>query len=581
MKRFLVSLLFLVAASQSGYAATLVSSVDRHQIGEDETLNLTITLDDASFSGNPDLAGLDSNFQIMGSNSSSSTSIINGAYTSKKEWHYVLLPVKTGKLLIPSFKLKNIFSDAIEIEVLAAGSGNRNNNANGDAGTEKHSDLFIDQRIDKTEAYVQEEMILTLRVFTAVQIARPEIPDPSIPDFMVEKLGQAEYQTRQNDRNYYVLEYKYALFPNKSGKVVLPKQRYQINQSLFDLQGFGSPATQTRFLFTPELTLNIKPQADNSSNNDWLPSEEVSINDNWQEQQNVDVGTPLTRAISIKALGNLAAHIPPLPAMNINGLKSYAEQPELTNARSGDHFLGMRKENIAIVPTQPGTYILPAITLHWWDTKNKQFKTSTLPERTLTVKGAAGVAPSSSQGSTVSPQSIQQDSSAPVDASLIAPALDKALSSASTPLYMNVYVWMGAAGFFIILWIIALVVLLNRKNNNLSATLSAAEFTRQQSLRDAFKQLKTACTANDAKLARSALIHWAQLQWPNVDISTLQQVKQQINNDQFNKLVDELDGSLYREAAFWNGKSLLDYLQSAKFHVSKDRDPVTLPELYS
>jgi len=587
MVRYLLILLTGFVFSQNSFSASLASSVDRYKISEDETLNLTVTLDDASFSGSPDLAGLDSNFQVLNSSSGSSTTIINGSYTSKKEWHYTLLPTKTGKLLIPSFKLKNLFSDAIEIEVIPAGSAGKNNNLNGGSDTENHSDLYIEEKIDKPEAYVQEEIVLTIRIYAAVDISQPEIPDPVIPDFMVEKLGDAVYQSKQNNRLYYVLEYKYGLFANKNGKMALPKQRYKINQiinsgprSLFDIQGFGLSAAQPRFLSTPELTLNIKPQPDNLPASYWLPSENITITDNWPEQQTVDVGTPLTRAIEIKGLGNLAAHIPPLPVLNVNGLKTYAEQPELHNARVGDHFQGTRKENIAIVPTQAGTYILPAITLHWWDTKNKQFKTATLPERTLTVKGNAAVAPSSPvQGSTVSPQPLQENPAAPADSSLNSPMTENA--APTTPFYMNVYVWMGTAAFFAVLWLVTLVVLLGRKNNNASVTLSAAESARQQSLRDAFKQLKAACTANDAKLARTALIHWAQLQWPDAELSTLQQVKKQINNDQFTKLADELDGALYRDAALWSGKPLLDLIQSTKFSDPSDKSEVKLPGLYS
>ncbi len=135
MYKLLFILLFSCFTSQNVFSANLLSSVDRQQISEDETLNLTITLDDAGFSGSPDLAGLDSNFEILGTRNSSSTTIINGSYNSQKEWHYTLLPKKTGKLLIPSFKLKGAFSDAIEIEVLAAGSAGTNNNLNNENNT--------------------------------------------------------------------------------------------------------------------------------------------------------------------------------------------------------------------------------------------------------------------------------------------------------------------------------------------------------------------------------------------------------------------------------------------------------------
>jgi len=583
MKQLCFIILIALSVSQSCFAQSLVSSVDRHTINEDETLNLTITLDDATFSGDPDLAGLDSNFQILNQRSGSSTTIINGSYSSKKEWHFTLLPKKTGKLLIPSFKLKKLFSDAIEIDVLPAGTSSNNKNGANDSGSAQQGDLFLEQSIDKNEAYVQEKMILTLQIFTAINISRPEIPAPAFPDFTIEKIGQSEYQSKRNGRNYYVLEYKYALFPNKSGKVSLPRQRFQINELNnngqrfpFNFPGFNDTATP-HFLSAPEVTLTIKPQPDPLPAPYWLPSEEVTMTDNLPAQQTVDVGTPLTRTIEIKALGNLAAHIPPLPASALPGLKSYSEQPELANAHVGENLLATRKENIAFVPVQPGTYLLPAISLHWWDTKTRQFKITSLPERTLTVKGSVGISSSvTNQPPTVSPEVSAQS---PVQALDSSPMLSVPGANTPTPFYMNVYLWMGMAAIFVVLWIVTLVLMLNKKNNSASISLSASEAARQQSIKEKFKQLKMVSKNNDAKSSRRLLIDWAQAQWPEAGILTLQQIKQQLGNDVFSKLADELDDCLYRGSVQWNGKALLDFLESAKFNVAAN-SLATLPKLY-
>jgi hypothetical protein len=580
---FLFTALLCFATIPATHAVTLSSTVDRQQIGEDETLNLTISVDDSNVSGSPDLAGLDSNFQIMRSNSSSNTTFINGKVSSQKEWHYILLPRHTGKLLIPSFKLDKLFSDAIEIDV-TANSANANGN-NDEATTAQHSDLFLEQKLDKSEAYVQERITLTLRIYTAIQIARPQIPDPVLPDVMVEKLGQAEYQSKQNGRDFYVLEYKYGLFANKSGKLTLPKQRYEISQIIsngsrapFNFPGFDTPDTQSRFLSSPELTLNIKPQPDNLPSDYWLASEDVQISDNWPEQQTAEVGTPLTHSIVIKALGNLAAHIPPLPAMNITGLKSYAENPELTNTQVNDNFLAIRKENIAIVPVQPGAYTLPAITIHWWDTKNKQFKTSTLPERTLMVHGNA--AASTTAPSPTPPAS----SSAPIvnptnDAGSISPPAGNA-NAAPAPFYLNLYLWIAIAGVLLTLWIVTIVLLLRKKSSALSSNASD-DARPSSSLKEALKQLKSACLKHDAKQARAALIHWAQQQWPEANILTVADVKNRINQPAFTTLADDLDSCLYRENAVWNGKLLADFMQTTKFYGTAAKPEVKLPGLYS
>jgi hypothetical protein len=579
------SLLFLLAAlpclatTLAIQAATLSSTVDRQQVGEDETLNLIISVDDSSISGSPDLAGLDSNFQLMRSSSNSNTTIINGKFSSKKEWHYMLLPKHSGKLLIPSFKLGQLFSDAIEIDVTPSGADNKRE---ADNSTSQHSDLFLEQKLDKSEAYVQERITLTLRIYTAIRIARPQIPDPVLPDVMVEKLGQAEYQSKQNGRDYYVLEYKYGLFANKSGKIVLPKQRYEISQiisnGLFDFPGFDAPDAQSHFLSTPESVLTIKPQPDNTPADYWLASEDVRISDTWPEQQSAEVGTPLTRTIEIKALGNLAAHIPPLPALNIAGLKSYAENPELTNTQVSDNVLALRKENIAIVPVQPGTYTLPAITIHWWDTKNRQFKTSTLPERTLTVHGGNAATPSTTPSPTPPAASTTVPAHPLSDTGIINPSAENN-GTASTPFYLDVRLWIAIAALFLLLWVITIALLFRKKA---SATSRANEDSGQSSsLKEALKQLKTPCQKHDAKQARTALVHWAQQQWPDAAIHTLADVKNHIDAPAFTQLADDLDSCLYRENTVWNGKPLADYLQTAKFSASPAKPDVKLPGLYS
>jgi hypothetical protein len=567
MKIFSLLMLTVLLISQNSFASSLQSSVDRHKISENETLSLTITLDDASFSGSPEIAGLDSNFQILSQRSNSSTTIINGTYSSKKEWHYTLLPKKTGKLLIPSFKLKDMFSDAIEIDVTNANSG---------TATTQQADIFLEQSVDKNIAYTQERITLTLQIFTAIDIARPEIPNPVFPGFMVEKIGQAEYQSKRDGQNYYVLEYKYGLFPNQSGNVTLPKQRFQISQiinnprSAFNFPGFGSPNTQTRMLSTPEILLTIKPQPDNLPATYWLPTENVTIKDNWPEQQTVQPGTALTRRIEIKASGSLAAHIPSLPTDNIQGLKTYAEQAELATSINNDNFLATRKENIAVVATRPGTYILPAIQIHWWDTKSRQFKTSTLPERTLTVEVDAA-APLQQQ-TPANPLASSPEPSIPVSPIPV---------SAPTPFYMQVYLWMGATIIFIMLWIATLVVMVKRKIQAPTDAdiISAAGLARQASLKEKLKHLRSACQSSNAIKARALLIDWAQLQWPDTNILTLDQLKHQVKDDRFAVLLNELDASIYRSSGSWNGKQLGDFLGDIKFTDNTGKE-AKLPSLY-
>src|SRR5690606_31355177 len=158
-------------------------------------------------------------------------------------------------------------------------------------------DLFIEATVNKREAYVQEIIVLTLRIYTSIQIAKPKLPELVIPGLMIEKIEENQFETREADKNYYVLEYRYALFAQQSGELIIPKQRYQISQiisngprSIFDIRDFGTQ-TQARFLFTTDIPIRIIPIPTNNPVEYWLASDDVSLSDNWPEQQTIEAGT--------------------------------------------------------------------------------------------------------------------------------------------------------------------------------------------------------------------------------------------------------------------------------------------------
>jgi len=569
----ILTLIFLLVITQVTMADSLSASVDRSHIGEDETLTLSITYDDANISGQPHLGGLENSFEILNSSSSSETRIINGSISSTKKWRYSLMPKKTGKLLIPSFSIKDSYSEPIEIDVVdnatirSTQSGNR-------------GDLFIESTVNKREAYAQEMITLTLRIYTSVQIAQPKLPELTLPGFMIEKIGESQFETRESDRNYYVLEYRYALFANQSGDFNIPKQRYQIAQiisngprSLFNIPGFDTQ-TQARFLSTDEIPLRILPIPANNPVDYWLASDDVTLTDNWETEKIIELGTPITRTIEIKALGNLAANIPPLPDAIPANLKSYREQPTLSDARAGENLLATRTESMAIVAIEPGTYTLPEIRLHWWSNKEKQFKTSSLPERHITVLSAA-----SSTETSLSPPNTIPETELDQDANK-----DPIISFATAPFYLNVYLWMGISAGLLIILLLTLFVLLIRKKHS-PTKLTSVVSIEEQSARDNMKELKIACHANDPKRARNAMINWGKKQWANDNVLTIYDIKQKINHSIFNSLASELDSVLYQKTARWNGKPLLDFLNSDGF-LSKLSDrpssqkEITLPSLY-
>ena len=558
----------LLAITAGSQAASLKASVDRYRIAESETLNLTLTCDDAGINGQPDLSGLNSQFEVISSGSSSQTRIINGEKSSSRSWRFVLAPRQKGKLLIPSFRLQDLFSEPIEIEVTDASSSATN-------GAAPRGDLFIEASLNKKTAYVQEMITLTLKIYTSVQIARPKLDAPTPDGFMVQKIGESEFETQQDGRRYYVLQYQFALFPTRSGNLVIPRQRYQIAQvisngprSLFNIPGFDSQ-TQARFLQTADIPLHVKAAPAGLPVDYWLPADDVSISDNWPASQEVDAGTPLTRHIEIRALGNLAASVPALPQPNISGLKQYPEAPQLENSIAAENLLGRRVENSAIVGVKAGSYTLPEIRLHWWSNREQQIKVAVLPARQLTIRASAGQ----------SAEHSRPDMAPPL-ASTGRPG-----PSADSEKNWATYGWIVLCFVLLLAWLATLALWWRERraqatNNNAAHAAAVPSATQAQSLKDCRKQLKQACQRNDGHAARHLLLQWARLRWPQHPPLSLAELKSRAGSESLNRALDELDAALYRGDGKWQGAALAEWIDTGENSPGPGQGDTRLPTLY-
>jgi hypothetical protein len=427
----------------------------------------------------------------------------------------------------------------------------------------------------------------TLKIYTSVNISRPKLEQLDFPGFMVETLGESEYETRYDGKKYYVLQYQYALFATESGEISIPKKRYQIAQiinngprSIFNIPGFNN--TQARYLSSPEISLNILPAPKKRPAPYWLVAEDVQIQDNLSNQQTITQGEPLTRSIEVTALNTLSAHLPPLPEPDTSGIKIYQEQAELDNDLAGDKIRALRRENSAIVAVNTGTLTLPPITLHWWDSKNKKFRSSTLPERKLLVVPASQKDPAMPSINKV-PESIQTPRPPSTPAS---PPSTIDSSELPPSWYLNVFVWLIISGVLFVLLIVSNGIWWYRYAGKISARSNNEEAKElsKQSMRVALKELKQACRQHNAVQARSSLIHWGQLQWPEHPCTSLQDLSARINQPAFDSIVKALDQSLYGSRSSWNGDALLafteQHIEKNNFQKKHEQEKHSLKGLY-
>jgi hypothetical protein len=544
-------LVFLCLISSATVFAKPTASVDRSQIGLDETLTLTLRINESSFFSGPDLTPLEKDFEILAHNQSSRHSIVNGQAESFTEWIIRMAPKRTGKIIIPPIEIGGEKSDPLSIEVSQSSP----------TTTNQAGQIFVEAQFDQQQAYVQAQLIFTLRLFSSVNLVDLKLEAPQIDDAIVEKLSDTSYEKTINGQRYGVYEIKYAIFPQSSGKLTIPPVLFagniaqqRRNRSFFD--PFNNRGQNVRRR-SPEASIVIKEKPSGyPAGQVWLPSKNLQLIENWSKDPGqLEVGESVTRTVQIIANGMLSEQLPPIAVDTVEGIKTYPDQAQNENRVSPTGVTGIRSESTAILPTKAGKFLLPALSISWWDTTTHQLKVATLPAKSINVTGAAAPL---IQPPLTTPTITQPASDIAADRPLSASGSD----SSSSDWLSNIL-----AVFFACAWLVTLVLYWRLREKLKQSVMRKSEPDWQKASTDnektAFRALDRACKNNDPAQIRQALIQWANSFWPNSNIRSLEDIGQTANNDELRLLLQDLDRSLYGSHDNSTGSSVKTDKQSS------------------
>lgn len=469
-------------------AATEINvSVDRNPVSLNESFQIIFTANESP-DADPDFSALEQNFSILSQSNSSSASWVNGQASKTIQWTLNVMAKNTGSLIIPPVKFGNDSSQAMSILVT---QGKANN-------VDANEDLFMEVEATPASPYVQSQVIYTLRLYTRIEIAQARLNEPEASDAVIEKLGEdSNYNTQVKGMDYSVTERKYAVFPQKSGSLtikplVLTAEVLTNNRSGFN-GFFSSQITQTRRVTSKEITLDVKPAPASFTGAHWLSAEQLELKQEWSGDINqMKVGEPLTRTLTLSAKGATVGQLPELSAANTDGqLKTYPDQPVLQEQKKLEGLVALRQEKIALIPSKAGDYTLPAIEIPWFNTQSQKMEVARIPETKITAIALVGTqatvtAPETPVAVVDKPQKVEP---APV----IAPPQQA----------YNIWIWISV--FLASGWLVTLIFFLTRKPAKPAVMVSD---NPAPNLKDSVKNLKKACSDNDALAAKAVLIEW-------------------------------------------------------------------------
>ena len=522
IRYFLTLSLLALCLSNSAYALTkLETSVDRNPAIEGEYLVLTIKADDDVDNASLDTTGLLKDFIVGRTSVNRSTQIMNFDASKETRWQILLAPKKTGAVTIPSLTIDNISSAPIALQVAASGSQ-----------PEQMKNLFIRSSLSSEEAYVGQLITYKVKLYLAVELQRGVLSAPNVEGAQLKQLGEDSDTTEILDgRRYRVIERTYSIIADKpgtlslsgasfSGDVLVEASRrggmFSFNESR-PMQAKAAPS---------EITILPIPE---SFRGKWLVSDLVVLKEDWpknnattnsngnSKEESIEVGTPITRNISLLASHTDDASLPEITLSVPDSFKSYPEKPQRQTFVREKQVVSQLTQTTAIVPTKAGTYTLPEITVPWWNSRTNRQEFATLPARTVTVVASAST-----------PNIALPSAASPTDGT-----------------NRSAGFWPYLSGLFALLWLVTL--LLWRKQYTTPTEVVADETSNihiKPAKKNGLAQLEAACEKAEAGAIISALQGYFSERYGKPmtlkDIASLSHV--------LNKAVNDLQRSAYGQS---------------------------------
>ena len=522
----IISTLCLGTMVASDSYAALTAKVDRTVLDSNETLRAELRYDGQVFTGEPDFGPLIKDFEVLSNNRQQNYSNVNGKTESYTAWTLELRPKRAGILLIPSLTFKKEVSNAIELRVRAAPS-----NSSANPGTQP---IYTETTVDANTPYVGQQVILTHRLYTSVQLRDFALSELAIDKAVLHRLGDTQYQKVINGRNYLVLEVKYAIFPQSEGPLIIPSLRfgaYEVNnRSQFGV--FNNRGNQIVRDTEPK-SLEVTARPPQASVDGWMPSTSVTMEQRWSgDIDSVTVGEPVTRTITIRAEGLSAAQITPLQEPQGNNYRGYPDQPQLDEIVTTNGLTATRIESLALVPNNSGEITLPAVELIWWDTNSNKRRVASLPSITLQVS------PSENADVAANDNNVMQGTN---------DAMTTLASDASKPkvsFMTNLSLALNA-----LLMTLIVTLLIGRKRKALAARSQQAALSSDSArlnLKQQLRAIESEAKDDNLMAMREAILRWGKTLFAENPPSTLKSLGDLLGNPSISQLFAQLDQQLYQ-----------------------------------
>lgn len=530
-------------------AVQLSATVSDNNVALGDLFILTVTINDNDKSYQLDTSPLKKSFTVYRPSQSKKTEYINGRFSQQTQWKVRLQAKETGLLTIPSLKIGDLQTKAIEIKVVQPSQKKQENT---------NDSIFIENSIDKKQIYIGQTFIFTTKLYLSQNSNSLELVAPRFEGLEAAVFGQDKNsQTVRNGIPYNTITRQYKMSATQAGQ-------FEIDSPLLTgtlRKVIAVNEWRNRVISVPinirgqRLTIDVKAIPENFQG-EWLVSEDVRlIEDNNLTEKSYQVGEAITRSITLQIASVDKDKLPNIKLNYPQSLRVYPDQDQLAEGQANGLTYGTRTIRHAIIANKVGTLTLPEIKFNWFNSRTNQQETAILAAQELTIIAADKQAvniPPTQQAEVKQPKAtIIVDNSALI-------------------------YWQIAVALLII--IIAFMIFYHLSYRRTVSHNNQSKKIKVTPLNHHYITLQNCLTKNNPGESYKALLAYAQQQYPalktlhqfSASTALTQQQKQQLN-DEINRLEQCCSGNMKT----WNADKLA--LLIKQYELTKNKQSITDP----
>ena len=381
-------MMLLVTLPAIGFCFDVTASVDKTRISRDDSVLLRVV----SNGGKADLdLSMVKDFKVIPRGSSSSYNYINGKSERKATYQYVLIPLVKGDLKIPAIKAtrkgQTAFTREIAIHVADQVV------SPGDAKA-----LFARADMTNARLFTGEQAVYTLKFFTSKRLSGlgfekpPEFNGLSSKPFETEKT----YTQNINGLLYQVTEVNYIIIPATPGaftidpavliaNVMVKSKRDPRFDSFFNDSFFSSNSFKSVRVVSNSLKIEVSPIPPYQGKGKFSGLVGRFDIEGKIDKTSLKAGESVTFTIKISGSGNIMDVSLPEIDLDTDAFKIYDDNPVESIHLAETGYEGFKIFKKAIVPVNPGKYVINPVTLIYFDVDKKAYQTVSTDQIQLDV----------------------------------------------------------------------------------------------------------------------------------------------------------------------------------------------------